>query len=74
MGEGGRGVVKLTLCEESWNGNVTGEWKHWNQESTKVLSRGQQKIGGTAKNCLRRNRTFRIEGSEIPADLGQHVR
>ena len=74
MGEGEGSVVKLTLCEESWNGNVTGEWKHWNQESAKSLSRGQQKIGGTVRNCPRQNRTFRRENSEIPADLGQHVR
>ena len=74
MGEGEGSVVKLTLCEESWNGNVTGEWKHCNQESAKGLSREQLKIGGVVRNCPRRNRTFRIETSKIPADLGQYVR
>ena len=74
MGEGEGSVAELTLCEESQNGNVTEESKHWNQESAKNLSKGQQKIGGIARNCLRRNRTFRIETSEIPVDIGQHVR
>ena len=40
MGEGEGSVAKLTLCEESRNDNVTGEWKHWNQESANSLSRG----------------------------------
>ena len=74
MGEGEGSVAELSLCDESRNGNVTGEWKHWNQELAKGLSRGQQKIGGTVRNCPRRNRMFRIETSKIPADLGQHVR
>ena len=74
MSEGEGSVAGLTLCEESQNGNVTEESKHWNQESAKNLSRGQQKIGGTVRNCPWQNRTFRIETSEIPADIGQHVR
>ena len=54
MSEGSGSVAGLTLCEESQNGNVTGEWKHWKQESANSLSRGQLKIGGIVRNCPRR--------------------
>ena len=74
MGEGEGTVAKLTLYEGSRNGNVTGEWKHWDQESAKSLSRVQEKIGGIVRNCPRRNRTFRMEAPGIPIEHGQHVR
>ena len=54
MGEGEGSVAELTLCEESQNGHVTEESKHWNQESAKSLSRGQLKISGIVRNCPRR--------------------